>query len=122
MFGFDPGIVALLIPIIAVLGGMALAIVSVIMKGKEEELKHKERIIAMEKGMAVPEMPKEEKRTSYSRYRTWGLVMTLLGLALIAQKLVSGNSSAMTGGIIVAAIGIGFLLAAWFEKRDMEKK
>ena len=122
MFGFDPGIVALLIPIIAVLGGMALAIVSVIMKGKEEELKHKERIIAMEKGMAVPEMPKEEKRTSYSRYRTWGLVMTLLGLALIAQKLVSGNSSAMTGGIIVAAIGIGLLLAAWFEKRDMEKK
>lgn len=122
MFGFDPGIVALLIPIIAVLGGMALAIVSVIMKGKEEELKHKERIIAMEKGMAVPEMPKEEKRTSFSRYRTWGLVMTLLGLALIAQKLVSGNSSAMTGGIIVAAIGIGLLLAAWFEKRDMEKK
>ena len=122
MFGFDPGIVALLIPIIAVLGGLALAIVSVIMKGKEEELKHKERIIAMEKGMVVPEMPKEEKRTSYSRYRTWGLVMTLLGLALIAQKLVSGNSSAMTGGIIVAAIGIGFLLAAWFEKRDMEKK
>jgi len=122
MFGFDPGIVALLIPIIAVLGGLALAIVSVIMKGKEEELKHKERIIAMEKGMVVPEMPKEEKRTSYSRYRTWGLVMTLLGLALIAQKLVSGNSSAMTGGIIVAAIGIGLLLAAWFEKRDMEKK
>jgi hypothetical protein len=122
MFGFDPGIVALLIPIIAVLGGLALAIVSVIMKGKEEELKHKERIIAMEKGMAVPEMPKEERRTSTSRYRTWGLVMTLLGLALIAQKLVSGNSSAMTGGIIVAAIGIGFLLAAWFEKRDMEKK
>jgi hypothetical protein len=122
MFGFDPGIVALLIPIIAVLGGLSLAIVSVIMKGKEEELKHKERIIAMEKGMAVPEMPKEEKRTSFSRYRTWGLVMTLLGLALIAQKLVSGNSSAMTGGIIVAAIGIGFLLAAWFEKRDMEKK
>jgi hypothetical protein len=122
MFNFDPGVIALLIPILAVIGGIALAIVGIITKSREEELRHKERIVAMEKGMPVPEMPKEEQRPRSARNRTWGLVLTLLGIALIALKLVSNNSEAMTGGVIVTAIGIGLLLAAWFERRDAERR
>jgi hypothetical protein len=122
MFNFDPGVVALLIPILAVIGGIALAIVGIITKSREEELKHKERIVAMEKGLPVPEMPKEERRTHFSRHRTWGLVLTFLGLALIAQRLFSGNETAGTGGIIVAAIGIAFLCASWLDRRDAERR
>ena len=122
MFNFDPGVIALLIPILAVIGGIALAIVGIITKSREEELRHKERIVAMEKGMPVPEMPREERRPSFARHRTWGIVLTLLGIALITLKLVSNNYEAMTGGVIVTAIGIGFLLASWFDTRDAERR
>jgi len=122
MFDFSPDVVVLLIPILAVVGGIGLAVVGVIMKGREEELKHKERIIAMEKGMPVPEMPKEEKKPAFARHRTWGLVLTFLGLALIILRVASNNFEAMTAGIVIAAIGLGLLCAAWFERRDMEKR
>jgi len=122
MFDFNPGVIALLIPIIAIVGGIALAIVGVITKGKEEELKHKERIVAMEKGLPVPEMPKEEQRPRSARHRTWGLVLTFLGVALIVLRLVYDSYGTLTAGVIVAAIGLAFLCAAWFDRRDAEKR
>jgi len=122
MFNFDPGVIALLIPILAVIGGIALAIVGIITKSREEELKHKERIVAMEKGLPVPEMPKEEQRPRSARHRTWGIVLTFLGVALIVLRLVSDNYATMTGGVIVTAIGLAFLCAAWFDRRDAEKR
>ena len=122
MFDVDVEALALLIPILAIIGGIGIAILGVITKGREEELKHKERIIAMEKGMPVPETPREEKKPGCYRYRTWGLVLTFLGLALIILKFVSNNTDAVTGGVVVAAVGIGLLCASWFEKRDMEKR
>ncbi|MGD1048502.1 MAG: DUF6249 domain-containing protein [Candidatus Krumholzibacteriaceae bacterium] len=122
MFDFNPGVIALLIPIIAIIGGIALAIVGIITKSREEELRHKERIVAMEKGLPVPETPREEHRPRSARNRTGGLVLTFLGIALIILRLVSDNYGALTAGVIVAAIGIGLLLASWFEKRDAEKR
>ena len=122
MFNFDPGFIALLIPIVAIVGGIALAIVGVITKGKEEELRHKERILAMEKGMPVPEMPKEEQRPRSARHRTWGLVLTFLGIALILLRFVSDSYGTLTAGVIVAAIGLAFLCAAWFDKRDAKRQ
>ena len=122
MFNFDPGVIALLIPILAVIGGIALAIVGIVTKSREEELKHKERIVAMEKGLPVPEMPKEEQRPRSARHRTWGLVLTFLGIALILLRFVSDSYGTLTAGVIVAAIGLAFLCAAWFDRRDAEKR
>jgi len=122
MFNFDPGVIALLIPIVAIVGGIALAIVGIITKGKEEELRHKERILAMEKGMPVPEMPKDERRPHYARHRTVGLVLTFLGIALIILRFVSDSYGTLTAGVIVFAIGIAYLLAYWLGQRDAEKQ
>jgi hypothetical protein len=127
MFGIDAGVVALLIPIVAVVGGMAIAIVGVITKSKEEELKHKERIIAMEKGIPIPESapcrPKVDK-PRYLAIRAWGLVITLIGVALIVSIAIGQQDDPRHGiwGLIPTGLGIGLLMAAWFEKRDMEKK
>jgi hypothetical protein len=115
----------MLIPIVAVVGGMAIAIVGVITKGKEEELRHKERIIAMEKGIPIPEMPAPAPRKEKPRYlaiRAWGLVITLIGVAVMIS--ISVGSALRNGiwGLIPTALGVGLLLAAWLEKRDMENK
>jgi hypothetical protein len=125
MFGFDAGVIALLIPIIAVVGGMAIAIVGVITKSKEEELKHKERIIAMEKGIPVPEMPAPAEPKNKPRYlaiRAWGLVITLIGLAIMISIGVANEFRDGVWGLIPTALGVGLLLAGWLEKRDMENK
>jgi hypothetical protein len=126
MFGFDAGVVALLIPIVAVVGGMAIAIVGVITKGKEEELKHKERIIAMEKGIPIPESAPCTPRQVKPRYlaiRAWGLVITLIGVALVISISIGQQDDPRHGvwGLLPTALGVGLLIAAWLEKRDMEK-
>ncbi len=125
MFGFDAGVVALLIPIVAVVGGMAIAIVGVITKGKEEELKHKERIIAMEKGIPVPEMappPARKEKPRYLAIRAWGLVITLIGVAIMIAIAIGSDLRNGIWGLIPTGLGVGLLLAAWFEKKDMENK
>jgi hypothetical protein len=113
MFGFNEGIIALLIPILAVIGGVALAVISIMTKSREEELKHKERIIAMEKGIPIPEEPREEKPSKSMRHLTGGLVLTFLGLAFILLRFVAGNEGALTAGVIIIAIGLALLLAGW---------
>jgi hypothetical protein len=125
MFGFDAGVVALLIPIVAVVGGMAIAIVGVIIKGKEEELKHKERIIAMEKGIPIPvsePLPPKKEKPRYLAIRAWGLVITLIGVAVMISIAIGSDLRNGIWGLIPTGLGVGLLLAAWFEKRDMESK
>ncbi|MDD4858319.1 MAG: DUF6249 domain-containing protein [Candidatus Krumholzibacteria bacterium] len=124
MFGFDAGVVALLIPIIAVLGGMAIAVVGVLAKGKEEELKHKERILAMEKGIPIPQetKPVQKVKPRYLAFRAWGLVITLIGLALVLSISVAKGIEAGIWGLIPTALGVGLLLASVLEKRDVEGK
>jgi hypothetical protein len=124
MFGFDAGVVALLIPIIAVLGGMAIAIVGVITKGKEEELKHKERIIAMEKGIPIPQetKPVVKEKPRYLAIRAWGLVITFIGLGVILSVGIAVGFRDGVWGLIPTGLGGGLLLASWLEKRDIEKR
>jgi hypothetical protein len=118
MFGFNEAVVALFIPILAVIGGIALAIIGVIMKSREEELKHKERIVAMEKGIPIPEEPKTQDTPKHMRHLTWGLVLTFLGIALMILRLVSDNGKALTAGIVICSVGLALLCAGWLQKRS----
>jgi hypothetical protein len=121
MFNIDSGTIAMLIPIIAVLGGMTIAVVGTIMKSKQEELKHKERILAMEKGIALPEMPREDKRPAYLTLRAWGLILLFVGLGITAANTISRGFENGIWGLIPTSVGIGFLIAAMLEKKDAVK-
>jgi hypothetical protein len=80
MFGLSPQIVAVFIPILAVIGTFAMIITVVIMGSRQKELEHRERIIAMEKGMEIPKEPDKVRRPPHLTMRAWGLVLSAVGI------------------------------------------
>jgi hypothetical protein len=124
LFGWiEPEVVAVFIPIIAVLGGVMIAVTAVVVNGRRKELEHRERIIAMEKGLPVPGPILEPERPKYSSRRTNGFVMTGIGLALtIALSAEEGFSDGGVWGLIPLFIGIGLLIAGALDKREWDSQ
>lgn len=118
----EPDTIALSIPILAVCGGVLIAITAIIVGGRKKEQEHRERLIAMEKGIMPPPPAQEIERPKYSSRRANGLVMTGIGLALtIAMSVASGIESGVWG-IIPLFIGIGLLIAGSIDKREFDEK
>ncbi|HLF24136.1 MAG TPA: DUF6249 domain-containing protein [Burkholderiales bacterium] len=122
IFGYvDPEAIAVFIPILAVLGGVMIAITAVVMNGRRKELEHRERILAMEKGLPLPSPAVERERPKYSGRRTNGFVMAGIGLALtIALTAEEGFSDGGVWGLIPLFIGIGLLIAGTMDKREWD--
>lgn len=122
IFGWvEPEVIAVFIPILGVLGGVMIAITAVVMNGRRKELEHRERIIAMEKGLAIPAPVVETERPKYSGRRANGLVLTGIGLALtIALSAEEGFTDGGMWGLIPMFIGIGLLIAGALDKREWE--
>ena len=118
----NPETIATLIPITAIMGGIAIAIVAIIMGARKKELEHKERLLAMEKGIEIPQPYEPEKRPSYRSNRTAGLVMTLLGIAIMVANWAVAGTKGGVWGLIPMAIGIGLLISSALEKKEVEKK
>ena len=123
-FGFlaRPETVAIMIPIITVMGGVLIAIVAIIVEAKKKELVHKERLVAMEKGIEIPQPPKEPERPAYLKNRSAGLVITLLGIALVIAIWVPAGAVGGVWGFVPLAIGIGLLISSALERREIEDK
>jgi len=111
---------AVMIPITSILGGIAVAIVAIMMGTRKKELEHKERLIAMEKGLAIPEPPKVECPPAYKANRTGGFVMTLIGIALTIALWTVADATGGVWGLVPLAIGIGLLIASAIEKKEYE--
>ena len=109
---------ALMIPIVSVIGGISVAIVAIIMGGRKKELEHKERLLAMEKGLPIPEGPIKRQRPAHKKHRTGGLVCTFLGIALSYAMYVSGGPEAGVWGLPLVAIGLGLLVSSFIERRE----
>ena len=118
----DPEVVAVSIPVISVLGGVFIAIVAIVMGARKKELLHKERLIAMEKGLELPAIdPPRPRREAYRANRTGGLVMTFLGIGLTIAIWTSAGAEGGVWGLIPLAIGIGLLVSAHIEKKEVER-
>jgi NADH:ubiquinone oxidoreductase subunit 6 (subunit J) len=111
-----------MIPITAIAGGIAIAIVAIIMGARKKELEHKERLLAMEKGIEIPQAQEPEKRPSYRSNRTAGLVMTLLGIAIMVANWAVAGTKGGVWGLIPLAIGVGLLISAALEKKEVAGK
>jgi hypothetical protein len=123
LFGsIDPDVVAISIPILAVCGGVLIAITAIIVNGRKKEQEHRERLVAMEKGIAPPPQPQEIERPKYSSRRANGLVMTGIGLALTIAMSVANGIDSGVWGLIPLFIGIGLLIAGSIDKREFDEK
>jgi hypothetical protein len=118
----EPELVAISIPILAVCGGVLIAITAIITKGRQKEQEHRERLIAMEKGIMPPPPPVEVERPKYSSRRANGLVMIGIGLALTIAMVAENGFDDGLWGLIPLFIGVGLLIAGMIDKREYDEK
>ena len=112
---------ALLIPIVTIVLGVGIAIVAIIAshreKQKRAELRHRERLAAIEKGIELPPDPDSEPLPKKGSSLKSGLISLFLGVVLyFAIRAVAGDDVALFG-LIPAAIGVGSLIAYFVEGR-----
>jgi hypothetical protein len=116
----DPGIIGVFIPIVAIVMGIGIGMLSIWTEHKRKaqllEQYHKERIAALEKGVTMPELDRRlvaldenEPPTAAKAFRN-GLMMLLIGIILFfaLDELVGDRVSLF--GLIPAAVGIANLV------------
>ncbi|MCC7417759.1 MAG: hypothetical protein IT176_11530 [Acidobacteria bacterium] len=119
---------ALIIPIVAIVGGIIAAVVATVMRGRVRELEIRERIALIERGLVpAPEsdpqgferaMGRYEQargrggRTGRRRYRSGGVTLMGVGFGLMLLISVAGDSPSAgigVGGFLVI-LGVAFLI------------
>jgi len=118
----DAETIALSIPILAVCGGVLIAITAIMVNGRKKEQEHRERLVAMEKGIILPPPAPEIERPRYSSRRANGLVMTGIGLALTIAMWATDGKESGVWGLIPLFIGLGLLIAASIDKKEYDAK
>lgn len=120
-----PETIAVLIPIVAILGTFAIVIVAIVVEGRKKEAIHRERMFALEKGLPLPELPEKQEKPVYSSRRAWGLVWFGLGLALTIALAVNPDSAEVNAwgwGLMPTFIGVGLIIAGHLDKKEWDKR
>jgi hypothetical protein len=108
---------ALMIPIIAILTGLGIALAAFKHTSKRREMEHRERMAAIEKGLPLPQIPTMpvgqaqmmmpvKQRNPY----LWGFILLGAGLAVIIAKIVEGNED-LGWGLVMLFVGMAILAA-----------
>ena len=116
---------ALFIPIIAIVLGVAIAIVAIVTSHRERvkraELRHRERLAAIEKGVDLPPDPPEVEGAKKGSTLKSGLIGLLVGIVLYFALYHVVNEDIALFGLIPAAVGIASLIAHFVESRSNGK-
>lgn len=120
-----PEVIAVMIPIVFLLGAALVISVAIVMAGKKKDLDHKERLVALEKGLPLPEPPEKEMRPVHALRRAWGLVWTGIGLGVtigLATNPAAARENAWAWGLIPLFMGAGLLIASVLDKKEFEER
>ena len=108
------------IPLVAIIMGIGVGMLALWLDHQKKihilELHHKERLMAIERGMEVPPLPVEfflergKSETSLDSNLRWGLILFLLGLAIATALILNDDSSSAAWGLIPIAIGLAQLI------------
>ena len=119
-------IIAMSVPVIAIVGGVCFAIIRVLATHRQRlqraEFRHKERLAAIEKGLEMPSDPPEQEQAAVavdgSRFLRQGLVLVLVG-AVLTVSMMQLTGVPYLFGLLPAAVGAGYLLY-YFIHREHE--
>lgn len=117
----DEEIIALLIPIFGIVFGIGIAVVAIVVghreKLKRAELRHRERMAALEKGIDLPPEPDVDADRARTGSLKSGVMGILIGIVLyFALDRVASEDVALFG-LIPAAVGAANLVAWLVESR-----
>ena len=118
------------IPLVAMVLGIGFAIFASWSENKRKremfELHHKERLLAIERGMEVPPLPPEFFRHGFGRHGRdpshslrRGLVMLLIGVAVMISLGVNRGPEAATWGLIPFAVGLANVIYFYLATRSV---
>ena len=119
-------IIALMIPIIAIVLGIGIAMVTIYLNYRKQKelfaLYHQERMAAMEKGLDCPPWPeglleKDEAPSHPRRHLLKGLVWLFIGLAAGIAVYATVDFRRALFGLIPAGIGAAHLIYYFVEGR-----
>ncbi len=127
------GTLALLIPIIAIIGVLTSQMFRTHHRMRRErellQLYHAERMAAMEKGIELPPLPPELfndrddrqggrrlRASCHSRYG--GLMLILVGIAVTAALWQTSADNTFWWGLVIVACGVGKLIIGLLERND----
>ena len=125
------GTLALLIPIVAIIGAFASGMFSVYQKVRRQremlQLYHAERMAAIEKGIELPPLPPElfnERCCGYTgrrdpiRRRYVGILTLFVGLAITVALWQTSHDHSFWWGLTIVAVGLGQIVIHYLERRD----
>lgn len=124
----EPEVLALLIPITAIVMSIGLAMIVTIATHRRRsqaiEQRHRERMAAIEKGIELPPDANDPeaqlelaKAMRKPRFLLRGLIFTAIGGALVASWSNDGDNVIMRIGWVAVAIGVAQLLYYAIEGR-----
>ena len=118
-------IFAIMIPLSAIILGISAGIVGIVSRHRQllqrADLRHKERLIAMEKGLELPpEVMDDSARRP--RFLLRGLIWTFVGVAAyFALSGVAGDEESTLAGIPFA-VGLAYLIYYFVQGRKEDEQ
>jgi Domain of unknown function (DUF6249) len=118
-------VIAIMVPIVAIVMGVGIGMLGLFLDYRKKReiyaMHHKERLLAIEKGMEVPPLPPEFFRDSRrvrapGEYLRRGLILLLVGIA-ITIALFDATRRNYLWGLVPTAMGIANLLYYYIESR-----
>src|SRR6478672_369560 len=122
----NPAILAVMIPIVAIVMGVGIGMLSIYLKYRKRKemfvLFHQQRMAALDKGIDLPDIPDaffadDATVRSPRRDLLRGLVWFLVGGAAMAALYIHGETKECFFGLIPLAIGVAYLIYYFVEGR-----
>jgi hypothetical protein len=119
----DPGVIGVFIPIVAIVMGIGIGMLSIWSEHKRKaqllEQNHRERMHAIEKGIELPPLPPNlvgmssgPSTESAAKSLRSGIMLVLIGIILFFAILAAGGDEGALFGLIPGAVGVANLVYA----------
>lgn len=115
--GFITETLGMLVPIVAIIGGIAVAIVAIWVSLKKGQLAHNLKLTALEKGGELPAEPPKPRPYPYRS----GLIWVVIGVGTFVSIWVSsGSLEGAIWGIVPFLIGLALIISVKLRKEEGE--